>query len=159
MLGAFLRGQLLVMISLGTIYSVGLWLIGLEFAILVGMLAGLVSFVPYLGFIVGILVAGVAVIFQTHELMQLIPVVAVFAVGQALEGMLLTPVLVGDRIGIHPVVIIFAILAGGQLFGFVGVLLALPVAAVLAVIVRHLHRRYLDSGIYMASASSDEEAG
>jgi predicted PurR-regulated permease PerM len=159
MLGAFLRGQLLVMVVLGAVYSIGLWLAGLKFALLVGMLAGLVSFVPYLGFIVGILVAGVAVLFQTHDLMQLLPVVAVFTAGQALEGMVLTPMLVGDRIGIHPVAIIFAILAGAQLFGFVGMLLALPVAAVLAVIVRHLHRRYLDSGMYQASASEKEDAG
>jgi len=157
MLGAFLRGQMWVMIALGAVYSVGLWLVGLKFALLVGMLAGLVSFVPYLGFIVGILVASIAVLFQTHDAMQLIPVVAVFGVGQALEGMLLTPMLVGDRIGIHPVAIIFAILAGGQLFGFVGVILALPVAAVLAVIVRHFHRRYLDSSMYLASATDHED--
>ncbi len=158
MLGAFLRGQLLVMVALGIVYSVGLWLAGLKFSLLVGMLAGLVSFVPYLGFIVGILVAGIAILFQTHDVMQLIPVVAVFGLGQALEGMLLTPLLVGDRIGIHPVTIIFAILAGGQLFGFVGVLLALPVAAVLAVIVRHLHRRYLDSDMYLASTTGEDDA-
>ena len=157
MIGAFLRGQVLVMVALGVVYSVGLWFVGLKFALLIGMLAGLVSFVPYLGFIVGILVAGIAVLFQSHDAMQLIPVVVVFSVGQALEGMLLTPMLVGDRIGIHPVAIIFAILAGGQLFGFVGVLLALPVAAVLAVIVRHLHRRYLDSNIYLASAASEDD--
>lgn len=156
MLGAFLRGQMLVMVVLGVVYSVGLWLVGLKFALLIGMLAGLVSFVPYLGFIVGILVAGIAVLFQSHDALQLIPVVAVFGAGQALEGMLLTPMLVGDRIGIHPVAIIFAILAGGQLFGFVGVLLALPVAAVLAVIVRHLHRRYLDSSMYLASTNGKE---
>jgi len=156
MLGAFLRGQMWVMVMLGVVYSVGLWFVGLKFALLVGMLAGLVSFVPYLGFIVGILVAGIAVLFQTHDAIQLIPVMAVFGMGQALEGMLLTPMLVGDRIGIHPVAIIFAVLAGGQLFGFVGVLLALPVAAVLAVIVRHLHRRYLDSSVYLASTTEDE---
>jgi predicted PurR-regulated permease PerM len=159
MLGAFLRGQMLVMVILGAVYSMGLWLVGLKFSLLIGMLAGLVSFVPYLGFIVGILVAGMAVIFQTHEPMQLIPVVAVFAVGQAFEGMVLTPMLVGDKIGIHPVAIIFAILAGGQLFGFVGVLLALPVAAVLAVIVRHLHRRYLDSNMYLASTPGNQDPG
>ena len=148
MLGAFLRGQILVMVSLGTIYSVGLWLAGVKFALLIGMLAGVVSFVPYLGFIVGIVVAGFAVLFQTHDAWQLVPVFGVFAVGQALEGMLLTPLLVGDRIGLHPVLVIFAVLAGGQLFGFGGMLLALPAAAVLAVVVRDLHRRYLESEIY-----------
>ncbi len=156
MLAAFLRGQLTVMVALGVIYGVGLALIGLKFALLIGLLAGLVSFVPYLGFIVGVVVAGVAMLMQTHDIWQLLPVLAVFGVGQMIEGMVLTPLLVGDRIGLHPVAVIFAILAGGQLFGFVGVLLALPVAAVLAVIVRDLHRRYLDSELY---AASHEETG
>lgn len=147
-LSAFLRGQLLVMIVLGAIYSMGLWLAGVKFALLIGLLAGIVSFVPYLGFIVGIVVASAAVLMQTQDLLQLIPVLAVFGVGQAIEGMFLTPLLVGDKIGLHPVAVIFAVLAGGQLFGFMGVLLALPVAAVLAVIVRDLHRRYIDSAIY-----------
>src|SRR5699024_480453 len=104
-LSAFLRGQLLVMLGLGVIYSVGLWLVGLDLALLIGMGAGLVSFVPYLGFIVGIIAAGVAVVVQTHDWLQLLPVVAVFGVGQAIEGTLLTPLLVGDRIGLHPVAV------------------------------------------------------
>lgn len=147
-LAAFLRGQFLVMLALGVVYSVGLWFIDLKLALLIGMMAGLVSFVPYLGFILGILAASVAMLLQTHELTQLIPVFIVFGVGQALEGMLLTPLLVGDRIGLHPVAVIFAVLAGGQLFGFVGILLALPVAAVLAVLLRHLHDRYKASSIF-----------
>ncbi|MGV6817150.1 MAG: AI-2E family transporter [Thiotrichales bacterium] len=147
-LSAFLRGQLLVMFVLGAVYSIGLWLAGVKFALLIGMLAGIVSFVPYLGFIVGIVVASIAVLMQTHDPVQLIPVAAVFGVGQVIEGMFLTPLLVGDKIGLHPVAVIFAVLAGGQLFGFLGVLVALPVAAVLAVIVRDLHRRYIDSAIY-----------
>ena len=147
-LAAFIRGQLLVMLVLGIVYSSGLWFIDLELALLIGMLAGLVSFVPYLGFIVGILAASIAVLLQTQELMMLIPVFIVFGIGQALEGMLLTPLLVGDRIGLHPVAVIFAVLAGGQLFGFVGVLLALPVAAVLAVLLRHIHREYKASTIF-----------
>ena len=147
-LAAFLRGQLLVMFVLGLVYSIGLWFVGLKLALLIGMLAGLVSFVPYLGFIVGILAAGVAVILQTQDVMMLLPVLAVFAVGQALEGMLLTPLLVGDKIGLHPVAVIFAVLAGGQLFGFVGILLALPVAAVLAVLLRHVHSEYKASTIF-----------
>ncbi len=147
-LGAFIRGQLLVMLALGTIYSLGLWLVGLEFALLVGMLAGLVSFVPYLGFVVGIVVAGIAILVQTQDPIQLLPVAAVFGVGQLLEGTVLTPLLVGDRIGLHPVAVIFAVLAGGQLFGFFGVLLALPVAAVLAVLIRHAHRGYVGSALY-----------
>lgn len=155
-LGAFIRGQLLVMLALGTIYSTGLWLVGLEFALLVGMLAGLVSFVPYLGFIVGIVVAGVAILVQTQDPIQLLPVAAVFGVGQLLEGTVLTPLLVGDRIGLHPVAVIFAVLAGGQLFGFFGVLLALPVAAVLAVLVRHAHRSYVGSALYGQGSDGGE---
>ncbi len=147
-LGAFLRGQLTVMLLLGVVYSVGLWLAGLKFALLVGMLAGIVSFVPYLGVIFGVITASVAMLFQTHNLLDLLPVFLVFGVGQLLEGFVLTPWLVGDRIGLHPVAVIFAIMAGGQLFGFMGVLLALPVAAVLAVVIRDLHRRYLDSALY-----------
>lgn len=150
-LGAFLRGQLTVMLCLGTVYALGLWLVGLDFALLIGMIAGLVSFVPYLGFIVGIVLASLAAYLQFHEFMPLLGVVAVFGVGQALEGMLLTPLLVGDKIGLHPVAVIFAVLAGGQLFGFVGILLALPVAAVMMVLVRYAHEHYLRSGLYHRS--------
>jgi len=147
-LAAFMRGQFMVMLVLGMVYSCGLWFINLELALLIGMLAGLVSFVPYLGFIVGILAASIAVLLQTQDVMMLIPVFIVFGIGQALEGMLLTPLLVGDKIGLHPVAVIFAVLAGGQLFGFVGILLALPVAAVLAVLVRHMHGEYKSSAIF-----------
>lgn len=150
-LGAFLRGQVLVMIALGTVYAIGLWLIGLKFALLIGMLAGLLSFVPYMGFAVGIVVASIAMMLQTPDPVQLLWVFLVFGIGQVLEGMVLTPLLVGDRIGLHPVTVIFAVLAGGQLFGFFGVLVALPVAAVLAVIVRDLHKRYLESHLYHAN--------
>jgi len=149
-LGAFMRGQLLVMLALATIYSIGLWLIGLEFALLIGLLAGLVSFVPYLGVIVGLALASIAVLFQTHDLVQLVWVIVVFSLGQLLEGVVLTPWLVGDRIGIHPVMVIFAVLAGGQLFGFFGVLLALPAAAVLAVLVRYARERYVASTLFDA---------
>ena len=147
-LAEFLRGQLLVMLALGIIYSVGLWIAGLEFALLVGMLAGMVSFVPYLGAIVGISVAGVLGYMQYHDMIHLVYIGIAFGVGQAFEGMVLSPVLVGERIGLHPVAVIFAVMAGGQLFGFFGVLLALPVAAVLTVFLRHLHRQYLNSSIY-----------
>jgi predicted PurR-regulated permease PerM len=147
-LGAFLRGQLTVMLALGTIYSVGLWLVGLELALLIGMLAGLVSFVPYLGFIVGILAAGLAALMQFGDLLPLLYVVIVFMVGQAVEGMLLTPLLVGEKIGLHPVAVIFAVLAGGQLFGFFGILLALPVASVVMVLLRYTHERYVGSSLY-----------
>ncbi|UCE89263.1 MAG: AI-2E family transporter [Pseudomonadota bacterium] len=152
-LAAFLRGQLLVMSALAVIYATGLQLVGLDLALLIGLLAGVVSFVPYLGFIVGIVVAGTAALMQFHDPVYLGYVAAVFAVGQAVEGWLLTPWLVGDRIGLHPVAVIFAVLAGGQLFGFFGVLLALPVAAVVMVLLRYAHQRYRDSGLYAAESN------
>lgn len=147
-LGAFVKGQLVVMMALGAIYAVGLWLVGLKLALLIGVLAGLASIVPYMGFIIGFGAAAVAAIMQFQDPTMLLWVGAVFAVGQALEGMLLTPLLVGDRIGLHPVAVIFAIMAGGQLAGFVGVLLALPVAAVIMVLLRHLHEGYKSSSLY-----------
>ena len=147
-LGAFLRGQMLVMLALGVIYSIGLRLVGVEFSLLIGLFAGLLSFIPYMGLIVGVIIAGAAVLFQTHDMTNLLWVFLVFGVAQMIEGMFLTPVLVGDRIGLHPVAVIFAVLAGGQLFGFFGILLALPVFAVLAVLLRHGHARYKSSKIY-----------
>lgn len=150
-LGAFFRGQLLVMLALGVIYTAGLWLVGLDLALLIGMLAGLVSFVPYLGLIVGVIAAGIAALLQFHEFMPLLYVLVVFGVAQLLEGMVLTPWLLGERIGLHPVAVIFAVMAGGQLFGFLGVLLALPVAAVIVVLLRYAHQHYLDSRLYSAA--------
>ena len=147
-LGSFLRGQLMVMMALAAIYAVGLSFVGLDLAVLIGLSAGMISFVPYLGFIVGILFAGIASIVQYQDLIHLAYIGIVFGIGQAIEGMVLTPLLVGDRIGLHPVAVIFAVLAGGQLFGFVGILLALPVAAVIAVMLRYAHERYLESGLY-----------
>ncbi len=143
MLGGFLRGQLLVMVALAIIYSAGLSLVGLKFAIAIGVVSGLVSFVPYLGFIFGIGLASLTVALEPEPLWQLVGVVATFTIAQVLEGSILTPKLVGDRIGLHPVLIIFAIAAGGQLFGFFGILLALPVAAVLSVLVQFAYHRYL----------------
>lgn len=149
-LGAFLRGQLTVMVSLGAIYSIGLAIVGVDLSLLLGMLAGLVSFVPYLGFILGVLSSGIAAVVQFQDWSALVWVFAVFGFGQLVESFVLTPWLVGDRVGLHPVAVIFAILAGGQLFGFTGVLLALPVAAVIMVWVRHLHEHYLASDFYGA---------
>lgn len=145
-LGAFIRGQLLVMVGLGVIYAAGLMLVGLELGLLIGVIAGLAAIVPYMGFVIGIGSALVAGLFQFGgDLYPMMGIVAVFMIGQALEGMVLTPLLVGDRIGLHPVAVIFAILAGGELFGFTGILLALPVAAVIMVLVRHMHDVYKDS--------------
>ena len=155
-LGAFFRGQLMVMLALGLIYSVGLTLVGVEPGILIGMGAGLLSIVPYLGSIVGVLVAAVAAIFQFQDVFHLVMTLLVFAVGQTAEGMYLTPKLVGDRIGLHPVTVIFAVLAGGQLFGFLGILLALPVAAAINVLVRNLLHQYRKSGLYRLTPEAED---
>lgn len=150
-LGAFLRGQLLVMAALTSVYTLGLWIIGLDVAFLIGLVAGLVSFVPYLGFITGITLAGIAAYLQFQEWMPLLWVALVFGIGQMLESMVFTPMLVGDKIGLHPVAVMFAVMAGGQLFGFAGVLLALPTAAVIMVLLREGHRRYMNSTLYTPS--------
>lgn len=151
-LGAFIRGQLLVMAAQAVFYAIALRLVGLELALVVGIIIGLISFIPYLGSIVGLLIAVIAMLVQTQDPSSLIWVVVIFGVGQFLEGNVLTPWLVGDRIGLHPVTVIFAVMAGGQLFGFVGVLLALPVAAVLAVMMRHTKQQWLTSPLYRAGA-------
>ena len=143
-LGSFLRGQLLVMIGLSIIYSIGLALLGLDNAVAIGVLSGLVSFVPYLGFVVGVFLAALTAFAQAGGIWLVVGVVAVFAIGQAIEGTVLTPKLVGESIGLHPVVVIFAIMAGGQLFGFFGVLLALPASAVLSVLVRHFYSDFIE---------------
>tara|TARA_R110002020_G_scaffold266184_6_gene481063 strand:+ start:1162 stop:2334 length:1173 start_codon:yes stop_codon:yes gene_type:complete len=152
-LGGFIRGQLSVMIALGTIYAIGLTAVGVDLGILIGLVAGLVSFVPYLGAIVGLGAAVIATLVQHGDLMHLALVLGVFGLGQLLESFWLTPWLVGDKIGLHPVAVIFAIMAGGQLFGFLGVLLALPVAAVAVVVGRYLHERYTHSKLYGADES------
>ena len=149
-LGGFLRGQFLVMVSLGAIYALGLWLAGLSSGLLIGFMAGMVAFVPYLGAIFGIIAAVIASLIQFGDIQHLLLVAAVFAIGQTIESFILTPWLVGDRIGLHPVAVIFAIMAGGQLFGFIGILLALPVAAVANVLFKHMHARYLKSRVYGA---------
>ena len=157
-IGQFLRGQLMVMLSLGLIYSIGLAIVGLDVALIVGMLAGMASVVPYLGTIIGIFAATVAALVQHQgELASLIPVFIVFGIGQAIEGWVLTPLLVGDKIGLHPVAVIFAVLAGGQLFGFVGILLALPIAAIIVVLIRHANDHYRTSAFYGAEASKPDE--
>lgn len=147
-LGGFLRGQLLVMSGLGLIYAVGLTALGLDMAIAIGIFAGLVSFVPYLGLIVGMALAGGMALLQFQDVSHLVGVVAVFGIAQAIEGMVLTPKFVGDRIGLHPVAVLFAVLAGGQLFGFMGVLLALPAAAVINVFLGYCKQHYLQSDVY-----------
>jgi predicted PurR-regulated permease PerM len=148
-LSAFLRGQLIVMLLLGIIYAVGLQIVGLKLGIIIGLLAGLASIIPYFGFIVGIISASVTALFQYNMSFDpLLGIWLVFAIGQVLEGWVLQPYLIGDKIGLPPVGVIFAVMAGGQLFGFVGMLLALPVAAIVMVLLQHAHQRYRQSTFY-----------
>src|SRR5690606_27711269 len=128
----------------------GLQLIGLRLGILVGLIAGLISFVPYLGATVGALLMLLAALVQAQGIdwQLLILGTVVFTAGQLLESYVLTPRIVGDKIGLHPVAVIFAVMAGGQLFGFLGMLLALPVAAVANVLLRYASERYRESDLY-----------
>ncbi|HOY86735.1 MAG: AI-2E family transporter [Methylotenera sp.] len=147
-LAEFLRGQLSVMLLMSMFYSAGLWLAGLEVAVPIGILSGLLGFIPYLGFGLGLILGLFSALLQFGSITDIIPVLVVFGLGQIVESMVLTPYLVGDRIGLHPLVVIFALMAGGQLFGFAGVLLALPVSAALAVGFRHAKQTYLTSQFY-----------
>ena len=148
-LAEFLRGQLAVMLAMSAFYVIGLWAVGLNMALPIGLVAGLLGFVPYLGITAGILLALLVAALQFTSFAQIMPVLLVFGVGQIVESFLLTPRLVGDRIGLHPVTVIFALLAGGQLFGFAGVLLALPVSAAIAVGLHHTKNSYLTSDAYL----------
>lgn len=149
-LGAFVKGQFLVMILLGVVYAVGLQLVGLEVGLIIGMVAGLCSIIPYLGFGVGIIAAVIACFFQFGmDLKHLLLVLAVFGVGQLIEGYILQPFLLGDKIGLSPVAVVFAVLAGAQLAGFLGMLIALPVAAVIVVLLKHVREWYEHSALYL----------
>ena len=148
-LGAFVKGQFLVMILLGIVYAVGLQLIGLDVGLIIGMIAGLASIIPYLGFAVGIVAAVIATLLQFGvDWMQLALVLVVFMIGQGVEGYVLQPFLLGDKIGLSPVAVVFAVLAGAQLAGFLGMLIALPVAAVIVVLLRHARDSYEKSQLY-----------
>ena len=147
-LGQYLRGQLSVMALLAVYYSLALWLFGLELALPIGVFTGLAVFVPYVGFGVGLLLALLAGVLQMPLYQALLMVSGVYGAGQLIESFVLTPRLVGERIGLHPLHVIFALMAFGQLFGFVGVLIALPVSAVLLVAIRHLRAQYQNSQLY-----------
>ena len=147
-LAEFLRGQIAVMVLMSVLYVLGLWLAGLEFALPIGIITGMLVFVPYVGMLTGLALATVVALMQFPSVSGVIPVWIVFGIGQALEGTLVTPLLVGKRIGLHPVAVIFALLAFGQIFGFFGVLLALPASAALLVGLRHLGAQYLNSSLY-----------
>lgn len=149
-LGAFVKGQLLVMLLLGVVYAVGLQIIGIEVGLIIGLIAGLCSIIPYLGFAAGIIAAFAASLLQYGlDWVHLLLVLVVFMIGQVIESYILQPFLLGDKIGLSPVAVVFAVLAGAQLYGFVGMLIALPVAAVLVVLLRHLYQTYEQSVFYM----------
>jgi predicted PurR-regulated permease PerM len=150
-LGQYLRGQLLVMVLMAVFYSVGLSLFGLDLALPIGAFTGLAMFVPYLGFGTGLVLATIAGLLQFASAKALVMVAVVFGLGQLLESLFLTPRLVGERIGLHPLAVIFALLAFGQLFGFIGVLVALPASAVLLVAIRRLRVGYMASPLYKST--------
>lgn len=146
---AFIKGQLLVMVLLGVIYAVQLQLIGLELGLIIGMVAGIASFVPYLGFGIGFIAAIIACLFQFGlDWTYLSLITGAFLIGQAAEGYILQPLLLGDKIGLSPLWVIFSVLAGASLLGFVGMLIALPVSAVLNVLFRHLFAYYRSTDFY-----------
>ena len=154
-LAGFVRGQLIVAAILGVFYAVGLSIVGLEFGLVVGLLAGAASIVPFLGSIGGFVVSVGLALLQFDSLPPIIVVAAIFVVGQVLEGNFLTPKLVGERVGLHPVWVIFALLAGGSLLGLLGVLLAMPVAAVVSVLIEFAIERYRASWLYHGGQSAE----
>ncbi len=156
-LGEFLRGQLTVMLAMSAIYSAGLWLVGLDAALPVGIISGLLAFIPYVGATTGFLLGALSAFTQFGTVIDIWPTLMVFMLGQLLESNFITPKLVGDRIGLHPVAVIFALMAFGQLFGFIGVLLALPMAAVVHVGFRHLVSHYQASRFYRAGVRAGRE--
>ncbi len=147
-LGQYLRGQLLVMLIMAAFYAIGLALFGLDLALPIGVFTGLAMFIPYVGFGIGLILAVLAGLLQFAGLKVLVMVSVVYGIGQVVESLFLTPRLVGERIGLHPLVVIFALLAFGQLFGFVGVLIALPASAVLLVAIRRIKVSYMTSKLY-----------
>lgn len=148
-IAGFIRGQLSVCVILGLYYSIGLKLVGLELGLLVGFIAGIISFIPYVGSITGFVIGCVLAFAQYGDVSHVLYVVAVFMTGQFIEGNFLTPKLVGESVGLHPVWVMFALLAGGVLLGFLGLMLAVPVAAIIGVLVRNGIRRYKASSLYL----------
>lgn len=153
LLSGFVRGVLSVCLILGVLYGIGLTLIGLDFGLAIGLAAGLVSFIPFFGALFGLVVGVGLALAQFSDWLPIALVAGVFVAGQILEGNVLTPKLVGERIGLHPVWVIFALMAAGMLFGFVGLLLALPLAVIVGVLVRFGFERYRKSRLYLGSGS------
>lgn len=148
-LSGFIRGQFGVCVILGTYYAIGLKLIGLELGLLVGFIAGIISFIPYVGSITGFVLSMILAFSEFNDWPHIVAVVAVFLIGQFIEGNFLTPKLVGDKVGLHPVWIMFALLAGGALMGFLGLMIAVPVAAVAGILMRYGIKKYKQSGLYL----------
>jgi len=150
-MAGFIRGQGTVCLILAIFYALSLTLVGLEFGLIIGLFSGLVSFVPFIGVLLGLVLSMLTALTQylpEGDYIRLVLVAAIFIVGQVVEGHILTPRLLGDRIGLHPVWLMFSLLAGGAFFGLVGVLIAVPVAAAIGVIIRFTLIRYLDSPLY-----------
>lgn len=150
-LSGFIRGQASVCLLLALFYGVGLSLIGLDLGLLVGILSGVLSFIPYFGFLTGVILSCLLALVQEASISLWIGIGTVFLIGQILEGYVLTPKLVGDKVGLHPVWVIFSLLAGGALFGFIGVFVAVPVAAVIAVFVRRIIKWYKTTPVYLST--------
>jgi predicted PurR-regulated permease PerM len=131
-------------------------MLGIDQAILIGMVSGVASIIPYLGFVLGLVGAAIAAFIQFNELFYIVYVAVIFLIAQGVESMILTPWLVGDKIGLHPLAVIFSLMLGGFMFGLVGVLLALPFAAVAMVIIRHFHLIYVDSEIYLQREGAED---
>lgn len=148
-LGSFLRGQFMVMLSMGVYYAIGLWAVGIDVGVLIGLLGGLLTFVPYVGPTTVLIGGVIAALVQFGDWQHVVGVLAVWGTGQLLESYVLTPKLVGDRVGLSPVTVIFAVMTGGTLFGFLGMLLALPVASVANVLIRHAMKQYSASRFYL----------
>jgi predicted PurR-regulated permease PerM len=151
LLAQYLRGQLLVMLLLATYYSVALAIAGFEVAVPIGIITGLLVFIPYVGYGIGLTLAILSAILFFDGWHGLIAVGVVYGIGQMLESFYLTPRLVGERIGLHPLTVIFALLAFAQLFGFTGILVALPASAILSVVYRRVRQHYLNSRFYNQS--------
>jgi len=148
-IGGFLRGQLGVCLVLGCYYALGLMLVGLEFGLLIGLIAGVITFVPYIGSMTGLMIAtSVAIAQFWPDWKRIALVVTIFLVGQFIEGNIVSPKFVGERVGLHPVWLIFAMFAFGYLFGFVGLLIAVPLGAAIAVVLRFALRQYFASSLY-----------
>jgi len=158
-LAGYIRGQSNVCLLLGLFYATGLLLVGLNFGLLIGLVTGLLAFIPYVGLLIGMTTALAVAFFQFGDVFHIGLVLGIFIIGQVLEGNFVTPYLVGNKVGLHPVWIIFGLLAGGSLFGFTGILVAVPVTAIIGVLVRFALSRYMESPLYHGAKKSGVAKG